>query len=393
LIFSRSIPTGLRGLIQDWHGGGSAGSLHWDSARVATAARMIDMMDLDRRYADGPAEEEMGSTHRPGDAARAWAARLIQEIRRSYDYARRELNCPQIDLIALAGEGAIIRNLDRYLYVNLNLEVALLNPTESFDADARRQVPFGGLELTIPLGAALRSRLNETYQIDLTPPRFYQRIRKRRLIRDVSVTSALLLTACLLGAAMLWVRSRNQASLRAAYEAANRTLYPYVTRLAEEETKLAILEGFLDDPSNALAVLDYIFSYASAPDRVSIKALNYSKSEQAVIDGHAVEIPDVNNFAEYLRASGLFETVTVTKQEPSQPWRDRPQLYEFSLQCMIPRFEPKPKQRPRAALTELQEQIGLQPSRIETEYVPAPVQSLTPHPETPSSPMDTETVL
>ncbi len=364
LLFSRSVPIGLRGLIKDWLGAQGGTSVHLDPSRVATAAKMIDMMEIEAKPS-GDAQPQ------PGDTARQWAGRLVQELRRSYDYARRELACPQLDGVVIASEGAMLRNLDAYLYKQLGVEVAVLNPLAAFNAEAIRRLPFGGLELTVCFGAAIQDVVEGGYRIDLTPVAHYQKLEKKMFVRRASVTGAILLVTAVLAGSAYVIHGRNQEKLAMEYAASNEKLYPYVTGLKEEEAKLGILEEFLDDPCNALVALDKIFAYPAAPDRVSIRLMTFAKSDQVTIEGHAVEIQDLNNFAEYLRGLNLFDSVTVNKQELRSPLPERPELYEFHIQCMIPKFESEPKERESLNLEALERLNPGKNTRKETEFVPA----------------------
>lgn len=376
MVFSRSVPVGLRGLIHDWQGAQGNISVQLDAARTAVAAKMIDMMDLDRNYTEG-----VGSSNaKQGDAARMWANRLVQEIKKSYGYARRERNCPTIDMAVLAGEGVILRNLAQYLYVNLNVEVVALNPVGELDPESVRHLPFGGLELTVPFGTAVQDLIPDGYRVDLTPSSYYRRIEHAFVLRQAIISGGLLLALLVLGSVAFVMHARRQATLFEAYTEMNNQLYPYVQSLDEEKQKLDILEGFLDDPSNALAVLNAIASYPNTPDRVSFKSLNFASSEQVILEGHAIEIPDINNFAEYLRLTELFETVTVTKQDLRKVLSDRPQLYDFHIACVIPEFKAVTRTRERTAV----EDLGpIDPDRRklrETEYVPATTAIQVPSP-------------
>ncbi|MBI1785506.1 pilus assembly protein PilM [Candidatus Sumerlaeota bacterium] len=369
LVFSRSVPIGLRGLIKDWHGSQGSGSLQLDAGRIGTAAKMIDMMDLDQHYSDAPKPAAAAAGHKPGDAARAWAGRLIKELRTSYDYARREMSCPPIEAIYLAGEGAILRNLHQYLYVNLNVEVEVLQPLTALADDSVRHLPFGGFELTVPFGAAIQKIIPGGYQLDLTPPAHYAKIEKKVLIRRAGLSGAAFAASALLAISAYVVHARNEARLSQEYGAMIDQLYPFVTSLKEEQTKLQILEGFLDDPCNALVVLAKLFAYKDAPNRVSVKLVSYNKADQVVVEGHAAEIQDLNNFAEYLRSLKLFDSVVITKQELRNALPQRPQVYEFHLQCMIPKFEPKPRARTVMDIAEVEKLFPPGETRRETEFV------------------------
>ncbi len=347
LLFSRTIPHGLRGLIRDWSAAQGGAGAEPDRPRLAAAGRMIDMMDLDKQY--GPEGGEAAGGRRAAQAVHAWAQRLILELRRSYDFARREMRCPEVQAVILTGEGAILRNLEQYLYVNLNLEVEVLNPAAVMKAGPLKSLPFGGLELATVFGAAIQRRLKGAYRLDLTPDGHYRAIERRRTIRRFATTGTLALIVGGLGVAALSEMRRQRAFLVAQYVEATEQMRPRVSRLREEEKKLTILRAFLDDPTSALATLDAVGGYPMMGRRVAVKSITYVKGEQIDIDGHAMQIPDLNDFAEYLRGTRLFSSVEIREQSLRRELTNRPEIYVFRLICAIPRFEPGRRARPRPA--------------------------------------------
>ena len=96
-----------------------------DPGRAATALKMIDLVPAE---GEGAGRDRAGGA---GEAAMAWAGKLIQEIRRSHDYARRETRCPAIEAIALSGEGALVRNIQSYFERQMKVETIIVNPVGS----------------------------------------------------------------------------------------------------------------------------------------------------------------------------------------------------------------------------------------------------------------------
>ena len=335
VVFSRSIPIGLAGLIQEWTATTSAANLHLDETRLAAAAKMIDMMDLEQEYSEE--EKPLGSDRRPGDIARTWAERLIQEIRRTYEFARREMGCPAIEALVLAGEGAILRNLDRYLYVNLNVEVQVLNPVVALKGADLAPLPFGGLELTVPFGVAIQDDVEGACRLDLTPQTFHRQVGRRRLIRHSIAAAAMTLVTCGLAAAAYVEFQDNRSQLTRRYIEASQALRPTVTKLKDEQKQLSILEAFLNAPTSALAVLDFINGYEGIPNkRIGVRGVNFAHGDNVVIEGHAIHIDDVTDFEEALRNSGMFDSVEVKERRWATALRGRPEVYVFTIDCEIP---------------------------------------------------------
>lgn len=360
LVFARSVPHGLRGLIRELiapRGGGAA--IELDRGRVGTAARMIDMMDLDGGANAGEESPPRQGSARSGDAARAWAEKLIKEIRTSYDYARRELDCPPVEALVLTGEGAIVRNLGQYLFVNLNLPVTTLNPVAGLEGAETKDLPFGGLELVAAFGAAIQDAGTPSICLDLVPAAYYRRLDQRRLIRSIGVSALFLAVALILALSSFSKYQKVQDQVAQAYESINREMIPVVDKVKGDEEKLQILRRFIDDPTDALKVIDTLGAYSNIPERMTLTQISYTKAAQVIIEGHARAIADINDFRESLIASGLFELVRIRDQKLKRALRNRPEVYVFRIQGDIPEYiakrEKPDKGRPEAGKDEASE--------------------------------------
>ena len=347
VLFARSVPHGLRSLIQSWTQTPAGGGAELDDARLGIAAKMIDLAGLSEKQGEEGTRAQK-SDAQGLEAARSWTNRLTQELRRSYEFAHRELHCPAVERVVLSGEGAIVRNLDRYLAGVLNLEVTLLNPVASLAGVKLKDLPFEGLEYVAVFGAAIQGTIQDGYRLDLTPPAYYGRLSRRRLFRNAAVSVVFALIASGLSAAAYKKFQTRRTSLAGEYRAAHELLAPQVALLREEGKKLTILEGFLDDPTSALAVLDSVTSFEGVPSRVSIQKIAYFKGDRVTLEGHAVHLDDVTHFAEYLTESGLFEVVDTKRQDLRPVLRGRDSVYVFRIECLIPEFTPAPRRRSAA---------------------------------------------
>jgi type IV pilus assembly protein PilM len=198
LIFARSITLNLRGVLEaclGFHVTTQDGAVaRPEMAKLAVAARMIDCLNLEGSTAHGGS----GFSRESMALAQEWSERLVQELRRTYDFARREMKCPPIDAIALTGEGAILHNLGQLLQTNLNMEVQLVNPVGALPGAAELKFPFAGLEHVIAFGGVLAIEQNlgvGLYRLDLTPMEFYRQLLRKRTIRRLIGTALLLVLA------------------------------------------------------------------------------------------------------------------------------------------------------------------------------------------------------
>jgi len=332
LIFSRSVTMDLFSVLQSWlgHYDDQGQAAVYDPGRLATAARMIDCMDLESNYSQG------GPAARQEEARlmRGWLERVIQELNRTYDFARREKKCPPINALLLTGEGACLRNLNQYLHVNTSVEVETLNPVEKLPGADKQKMPWGGLEFAIPFGAAIGGDLKGGYQLDLTPARHYRDLARRRMIRGLGVSGTLLLITLVLGGGA-WFRLndiRNQELQ--AYRRISTKMASLVADLNEMQAKQEIIDEFLEDPNSGLVVLRNIAAAPMIPGRVNLTNIEFVKGDEVKIEGNAKAIPDINNFQQYLRGTGHFLIVDVPKQDPRSDV-NRTTIYVFTIDCTL----------------------------------------------------------
>ena len=331
LVFARSATMDLRGILEAYIGYlPGEGAARPEPAKLALAARMIDCQNLEGHYGSA------GAVPEPANAAlvRTWIDRVIQELRRTYDFARREMKCPPIEQVAITGEGALLRNLDQYLGINLDLAVRIINPVAALPGAAEHKFPFEGLEFVIPFGAAIGGSMEGAFKLDLTPAEHYRQRERRRILRQLVFTAVILLITLGLGAYTLMQRSEINRQRQQAYDVVNKTMKPYVTEVAEMRTKLKIITEFLNDENSALAVLNGIAGAKEIPAQVTLRSIEYTKGEEAVIDGDARGIPDITDFIYDLNRSGKFTEVH-RRGDPTPNQLYGQAKYDFTLECIM----------------------------------------------------------
>ena len=333
LLFARSVTLDLRSVLEAWIGfqAGNGNAARPEMAKLAMAARMIDCTNLEGHYSQPGAS----STREEAELVRNWIDRLMQELRRTYDFARREMKCPPIDAVAITGEGAVLRNLGQYLYVNLNAEVQTLNPVGTLAEAETQKFPFDGLELVIPFGGAIAGELEGAYRLDLTPTEYYRQVGRKRTLRRLILTVVLLLVALGLGAAGYMrfgdIRQREVA----AYEAENEKMKPEAAALQEMKAKLAIIQNFISDRHSALELLGSISGSNTIPDQVALTSIGYEKGKVVSIEGEAKSIPDINSFIQDLRSSGHFASVAQQGDPNPSTGTGSQVYYTFKVECSL----------------------------------------------------------
>jgi type IV pilus assembly protein PilM len=331
VIFARSVSLDLRGVLEAWAGyaGPESGQGRPTMARLATAARMIDCTDLDGNYGTGGAP-----SHEVAEQVRGWIDRVMQELRRTYDFARREMKCPPIEALALTGEGALMRNLAQYLFVNLNVEVQTINPLEGLARKGAQKFPFDGFEFAIAFGGAIAAQTEGAYRIDLTPQEHYRALARKRLTRQLTQSGVLLAITLGLCVASYMKFDRLRAEEMEAYTRMGEKMAPQVSLLSERKTKLEIIKKFLNDPNAALRVLNSIAGAQSIPARVTMTSILYTKGDRVEIEGDAKQIPDINTFTQDMRGSNCFENVEPA-QDPQPGAVNNQPMYSFKLDCPL----------------------------------------------------------
>lgn len=332
VLFARSATMNLLSLLESWLGvQAEAGvSTPFDPARLAMAARMINCLDPEGHYnktnTSAPLSDEAPSL------VHSWLNRLLQEIRRTWDFARREMQCPPIDMMFLTGEGATLSHLDEFLSKNIDQEVEAFNPIEGLAQAKGLQLPFGGMELALPFGAAIAGDLDGGYRIDLTPNDYYRTLERKRTIRHLGVTAVLLLVTLGLSAACYLRHNDIQSRRWHVYQEMIDEMRPRVSELKEMQVKLGIIKNFINDKNSALAILDSITRPSMIPSRVSLNSIEYEKGDTVHIEGMAKNIPDINSYVGVLSGSGHF-TELVTSQANDNIYGQK--VYRFDLECPL----------------------------------------------------------
>lgn len=331
ILYARTVPIHLRALLERWMGRtdqADAGPV--DTARLATAARMIDL----REAADtGAFRAQSVDDRKNREALVEWLDRLLRELRTTHDYAQREVQCPEPEHILLTGEGALLRNLAAVLDERLGLAVEPFNPAAQMPGAADQQMPFEGHEHTIGLGAALGRLAEPPSAIDLTPVAYYRNLARRRTIRRVATTGVLALATLVLGLITLGHHQQISARATAEYEAINDQMRPRYREIREMDTKLRIINGYLEDKNNALAVFDVLARATVVPREVGLVRIEYVKNDVFSIEGQAQTVKNINDLMAHLRQSGHFEEILQTRQEPGELYRQP--LYNFRLECRM----------------------------------------------------------
>lgn len=342
-VFARSIAHGIDKLF--------ANALSPDGNSAMVSLERIEAIDLLRTVEEGKAET-VSAAPTPeaqigvADSATAqlphiWAERLVNEIRRTYDFARREFECDPLTQIFVSGVGAGLGNIDQILRSNVGVEPIVLNPfSENVqmgkEVPGARQKPF---VYTMGVGGIVREASEKSLRINLLPPLYVRRSlttqRKRSLIVTGSLVLAFLLCAAIFASLLVTRRQRElnffETQIAATKERAKEIGY--------RKAVINILKANTSSKGSALAVLDTISGYNDLfnPNnmRTCIESFSYKSGETVGISGYAINHEDLNNFVSRLEASGHFAKVRIDERPPSSYPGKAEEVLKFSVTCVF----------------------------------------------------------
>lgn len=276
-----------------------------------------------------------------------WLLRLTGEIKRTYEFARREFNCPMIDQIYLCGEGACIRNLAQFLKVNLGIETSVFDPTQSVDLPSKlsAQLDGHGSAYAAAIGA-LAPPSPQSVDINLLPTEYVERRLNKRQQQGWIITGAMALVALVLAFILVYDMFKRQEELVEFYRGKNLQMRDRVQVLNTKRTRLNLIRQFVQDEHSALDVLERISSFPFIPENVTLQSLNYIKDDQVKVAGYAKTYPHMNEFKAALDKTGFFEKVEEdagsVKASPLPGRGKETPVYQFSLTAVLKKRDAKP---------------------------------------------------
>jgi len=322
----------------------STGGTHEASSDDADARLTNDGLqfptDANIRNAASPGEKPGKDIQRKGEhpcvkTLREWSSKLLTEVKRTYTFAKREFECPPINEVFVSGEGMAFKNMLEYTQINMGVTVHALQAFAQLEmepecglTDAQNLARF-----CIPLGGAIRELDDQTLKINVLPIRYVQHRARMQRKRSVITTGVLVLVILALSIVYVAEQVTKRRHLYEWYTAQINAMEPRVEALQDKETKLRIIRSYIHDKRSALAILDEISQFDFVPNRVAITDITYKKGEDLEIEGHALEIKELNLFKERLEKTGFFEDVFIKQRPRYQMPHGRPWVVKFDLMC------------------------------------------------------------
>ncbi|OPZ16495.1 MAG: Competence protein A [candidate division BRC1 bacterium ADurb.BinA364] len=351
LLFTRSAPIGyarLAEMLGEIAGGGAPPAIEElpriDMTHPEDGLRLLGFFSA---HAPGPvqpfADPAEAAPEGPLAIVAQWRERLVQEIRRTYEFARREFECPPIDSLALSGDAERWPGFAEFFSDVFHLPVRGLRPFQAL-ASPPAAPPDAALQqaaYAAAAGALARYWRGGAVAIDLLPEKHRARGLARRR-KQALISSALLLAALLaLGGLFLKQSARMRQAQIERIAAEVERLRPLAEELIDKEKQLAIIDRYRWDKRSALAILDTISSYSYFPRNVALTGFDFVKDRSAKITGYALTLEDLNKFITDLEAATfenerIFSYIDADHKFGETLDRDRDQpLVRFLLKCYM----------------------------------------------------------
>jgi type IV pilus assembly protein PilM len=341
-VFARSIATGVEKLL------GPAAPEPLSSEAAAERLARIDLLRgvEEASAGDGaPAESPAAGDSAPAATPYLWAERLVNEVRRTYDFARREFECEPLTQVFVSGPGAHLGNLDQILRSNLGIEPVRLDPFGEFLRFDRESLPrkVSPSECVVGAGGLLRDVGEKAFRIDLRPPAYIEKHRRLRRRRSLTTTGALALLLVVLGIVFGSQRLTRNRRLLDFYEKQIAATEERAKDLRYRKTVIRILNANTSQQGSALAILNTLSGWTDLFNgvnmRISLEEFDYTARDHVTISGWAWDHKDLNDFVAKLETSGHFEKVRIEERPPSTlPGRPE-QALKFRIKCVFARKE------------------------------------------------------
>lgn len=271
-----------------------------------------------------------------GDVAR-WLERLVQEIRRTYSFATREFELPELETVYLGGVGSYISNVDTYLQRAVGCRVVRMQAPASleFSEAGGRDLRQAWREFAVTVGAAIGAAVP---QVDLLPPEYVEQLRTRKRRRSMALTGSLMFLLICLGVGYTARWMSDQRRLLEFYNSQNEKLAPQVRELRDKERRIRIVRRIVEDPLSAGALLEKVsaISLVMAPKpSITLREYDYQKGEGVKLAGYALGYKELDQFVAELEKTGCFKMIKRVSQTPTKlPRRDR-EVVQFELHCLF----------------------------------------------------------
>jgi len=270
---------------------------------------------------------------------RAWTDRLVQEIRRTHDFARREFECEPLSQVFVSGPGAGLRNLTGLLEENLGVAPQPLNPFGDVLKLDRNDPSLtqDPADYVTAAGALLRDVDEDALRINLLPPDYIRRHASRRRRRSLVVSAALvamLLVCCFMLINQVIANRKRQLEY---YQSQIELDKERAREIQYRNTVVRLLKENTSKEESALAILDTISRWEDLFNeddmRVALTEFSFVAGDAVRIEGNAREDKDLNEFVTRLEKSGHFRAVRIQDRPTERAPYGAGQIIRYTVNC------------------------------------------------------------
>lgn len=253
-----------------------------------------------------------------------WLDRLLQEVKRTFEFASREFATPMVDQIYLTGEGALVQHLADYFQTNFNVETSIFDPTADGSLIARPKAapPVVGRVFAVAIGGAVADAAG-ALEIDLLPASYTEAQSAKRQQVSYIVTGVLVFILLIAGYIYLSDAFSRKRALLDDLNERNRADKSRVEDLRTKKDRLRIIKENVQDDRGALDVLRILSDKAYIPEKVALTVFDYKRGDYVKMEGDAKDLPAVNELVNDMRNTGFFAETSLDNVTPNKQLRSR----------------------------------------------------------------------
>lgn len=274
-----------------------------------------------------PPSAAVAPQNKPAAVFSDWLNKLLQEVRRTYEFASREFNVPMVNHIYLCGEGAVIKRVADYFQANFNVDAAVFDPLQGAEVarKIRKSTEAPGRQYAVAIGGAV-PRQPYTIHINLLPGSYTDARSAKRQQLSYIVTGVLALAALVAGFMYLSDAFARKRALLNQLEDRNRADSARVTDLRTKSDRLRIIRENVQDDKGAIDVLRILSEKVYFPEQVALTSFDYKRGDFVKLQGDATDLQNANKLINDLRSTGFFAEALLDNTVPNKLLRGRPQI-------------------------------------------------------------------
>jgi Tfp pilus assembly PilM family ATPase len=359
-VFARSIALGAEKLFASVSPDGVAGN----------SLEMLDRIEhLDVFSAPGAAPEARSAETEEGSAFQTpetpengtkpalqtqnWVNRLVQEIRKTHEFANREFECEPTSRIFCSGVGFCLRGLKEVLHDHLRVPLTEVDPcVKGLRIEKGPSLHLPPFAYATAAGVVAASVHDDSVRVSLLPPDYVRSHdtsqRKRSLLVTGSLALALVVCAVVYAHQLIATKERQLEAIREQVQKDEKL----ERQIRDRKSQVRILKEQERPEGSALAILNDMSSWKDLFEpsamRVAITGFNYLSDRGVLkLTGSAASYEEMNNLMVRLKGTKHFNKVVVENwgRDTNNWYPGGLQPIKFTLNCYLGRPEKDSKKK------------------------------------------------